>query len=74
MAGEVTNTSPKTDRVIKSWFECVSDQLDLDSMDLLNFIIGLHKELHVDIPEVDYPKLTTLADLVDYLTAHQKAP
>jgi len=43
-------------------------------MDLLNFIIGLHKELHVEIPEVDVPKLTTLADLVDYLTAHQKAP
>jgi acyl carrier protein len=26
------------------------DQFDIDSMDFLNFIIGLHQELHVDIP------------------------
>ena len=43
------------------------DQLDIDSMDFLNFVIGLHKELGVDIPEVDYPKLATLNGCVDYL-------
>lgn len=36
------------------------DQLDLDSMDYLNFVIGLHESLHVDIPERDYPKYATL--------------
>jgi acyl carrier protein len=45
------------------------EQLDLDSMDLLNFVIALHKELHVAIPEKDYPKLATLRGCVDYLTA-----
>lgn len=45
------------------------EQLDLDSMDFLNFVIGLHHALHVDIPESDYPKLTTLRDCVRYLTA-----
>ena len=44
------------------------DQLDVDSMDLLNFVIALHAVLHVDIPEVDYPKLATLDGCVDYLT------
>ncbi|MFI5058308.1 MAG: acyl carrier protein [Candidatus Acidiferrales bacterium] len=47
----------------------IRDQLDIDSMDLLNFVIGLHKELGVDIPEADYPKLATLDGCIDYLAA-----
>jgi acyl carrier protein len=43
------------------------DQLDLDSVDFLNFIVALHKELHVEMPERDYPKLATLAGCVGYL-------
>ena len=45
------------------------DQLDIDSMDLLNFVIGLHKELNIEIPEADYPKLVTLDGSVNYLLA-----
>jgi acyl carrier protein len=47
------------------------DQLDIDSMDLLNFVIGLHKEFKVEIPEADYPKLATLNGCVEYLAALQ---
>jgi acyl carrier protein len=43
------------------------DQLDIDSMDFLNFVIGLHQELHVEIPERDYGRLATLAGCVEYL-------
>ena len=43
------------------------DQLDIDSMDFLNFVIGIHEELNVDIPEADYPGLQTLDDFVSYL-------
>lgn len=50
------------------------DQLDIDSMDLLNFVIGLHKELHVEIPEADYPKLATLQGCVDYLAGLSGRP
>jgi len=42
-------------------------QVDLDSLDWLNFLVGLHQRLAVDIPEVDYAQLATLADLVSYL-------
>jgi acyl carrier protein len=45
------------------------DQVDLDSMDFLNFILGLHKKLGVNIPEADYRKLFTLDDLLAYLKA-----
>jgi acyl carrier protein len=50
----------------------IRDQLDIDSMDLLNLVIGLHKELKVDIPEVDYPKLATLDACIDYLAARRE--
>jgi acyl carrier protein len=43
------------------------DQIDLDSMDYLNFIIGMHEKLKVDIPEADYRKLVSLDDIVRYL-------
>jgi acyl carrier protein len=45
------------------------DQVDLDSMDWLNFLIALHRKLGVDIPESDYARLVTLDDLVAYLGA-----
>jgi acyl carrier protein len=43
------------------------DQVDLDSMDWLNFLIGLHEKLKIEIPEPDYARLRTLDDLLDYL-------
>jgi len=48
------------------------NQVDLDSMDWLNFLIGLHEKLKVDIPEADYAKLVTLGDVLDYLKAKLK--
>ena len=45
------------------------EQLDIDSMDFLNFVIALHEELHVEIPEADYPQLATLNGCVAYLAA-----
>ncbi|HEX5550164.1 MAG TPA: acyl carrier protein [Nitrospira sp.] len=44
------------------------DQLDLDSMDFLNFVINLHKTFGVDIPESDYPKYATLKGCVEHLS------
>ena len=43
------------------------DELDLDSMDFLNFIAALHERTKIDIPEADYPKLSTLDGAVGYL-------
>jgi acyl carrier protein len=36
-------------------------------MDFLNFLIEVDAELGVDIPEADYPRLTTLNSIYDYL-------
>jgi len=43
------------------------DQLDVDSMDFLNFVIGMHGRLDVEIPEADYGALNTLDKCVCYL-------
>ncbi|HSC94152.1 MAG TPA: acyl carrier protein [Burkholderiales bacterium] len=45
------------------------DQVDLDSMDWLNFLVALHENLQVEIPESDYAHLATLDQIVDYLAA-----
>lgn len=50
------------------------DELDLDSMDFLNFVIALHEQLGVDIPEADYPALVTVAGCVEYLGARLPPP
>lgn len=44
------------------------ESLDLDSMDFLNFIIGLSQGSGVSIPESDYPQLFTISGIVRYLT------
>jgi len=49
------------------------DQLDIDSMDFLNFLIGVDKQLHVNIPERDYGRLSTIDDCVNYISARQSA-
>jgi len=49
------------------------EQLDLDSMDILNFVVGLHAALAVEIPEADYPRFATLDGGVEYLAARPAA-
>jgi acyl carrier protein len=48
------------------------DQIDIDSVDFLNFVIGLHKELGIEIPDADMPKLATLQSCIGYLMSRNK--
>ncbi len=48
------------------------EQLDLDSMDVLNVMVGLHAALGVEIPEADYPRLATLDGCVTYLESRRR--
>lgn len=48
--------------------ENLQEALDIDSFDYLNFLIGLHDELGVEIPESDYGQVTTLTNLITYLS------
>lgn len=46
------------------------EELDLDSMDFLRFVQGLHRAVGVDVPESDYRALRTLSSCVEYCAAH----
>ncbi len=43
------------------------DQIDLDSMDYLNFVIALDEEFQANIPETEYTKFITLNACVEQL-------
>ncbi|GAB6167125.1 acyl carrier protein [Thermostilla marina] len=43
------------------------DQLDMDSMDLLDIVLALRRKYRIQIPEEDYPKLVTMNSTIDYL-------
>jgi len=65
----LTNIAPEADPAQLKPDVSLRDQLDIDSVDLLNFLIALHKEFGVEIPERDYAKLMTLNSCVSYLEA-----
>lgn len=60
IAPELDAASLRADKPLRN-------QVDLDSMDWLNFLVALHERLKVDIPEADYGKLATLEQLLAYL-------
>lgn len=62
IAPEIEEADLRPERPLRS-------QVDLDSLDWLNFLIGLHERLNVDIPEADYARLVTLDDVLEYLRA-----
>lgn len=47
------------------------DQLEIDSVDFLNFVLSLEGTLGIRIPEVDYPKLSSLGGCLKYLESRQ---
>ena len=65
----LSKIAPEADLDTLAPNENVRDALDIDSFDFLNFLIGLHEELGVEIPEADYGKLATLADMIQYISA-----
>jgi len=57
--------APEAETIAIDDAEPIRDQVDLDSMDFLNFVIALHDELGVDIAEGDYDRVSRLGALLD---------
>lgn len=49
------------------------EELDIDSYDYLNFIVGISDRLGIEVPEADYARLSTLAGCESYLVAREPA-
>jgi len=64
---ELGNIAPEIDMQTVDPGADLRDALDIDSMDFLNFVTAIHHRLGIDIPEIEYPKLATLAGAVSYI-------
>lgn len=70
---ELSNIAPEIDLAAVESTADLREAIDIDSMDFLNFITAVHHRTGIDIPEIDYPKLVTLAGMFKYLDAKLKA-
>lgn len=59
--------APEMDPATIAPDKSLRDQVDLDSFDFLNVIIGVHEKLGIDIPESDYGELATVDSAIEYL-------
>lgn len=64
---ELTSVAPDIDAADVGGDDHLQDDLELDSMDILNLVTALHQRLGVNIPEEDYRKIETLDKAVAYL-------
>lgn len=65
----IREVAPEADLCGIEPHETIQEALDMDSIDFLNFVVGLHERTGLDIPERDYPELATLEGCVGYLEA-----
>lgn len=65
----IAEVAPDADPSVLSDDDDLLEELDLDSMDHLNVVAGLTERLGVDIPERDYPRIRTVAGVIDYLSS-----
>lgn len=66
---ELSNIAPEWNPAEIDPKEDIREAMDIDSMDVLNLVIALHKRSGIDIPEEDYGKLVTIEGAVAYLSA-----
>ena len=64
---ELKRIAPELEEAALAPGDPLREQVDLDSMDWLNFIVALHERFKVEIPESDYARLGTLDQTVAYL-------
>ncbi len=61
--------APDIDRATLDNGALLREDLELDSMDILNIVIALNEATGINIPEQDYGELTTMAAIPRYLDA-----
>ncbi len=70
LAAEVlAGIAPEADLGTVGDEEDLRQALDLDSMDFMNFVIGLSERSGVNIPETDTPRLRTLQGVATYFAS-----
>lgn len=63
--------APEIEPAEIDWRRPLRRQIDLDSMDWLNFLMALGARFGFEVPESDYARLVCLADVLDYIEARR---
>jgi acyl carrier protein len=69
----LTGIAPEVDTTALDGGTDLRDQIELDSMDYLNFMEAIAAATGVEVPERDYPKVAALDDLAAYVDARAAA-
>ncbi len=64
---ELSDIAPDIDTAMVEDDASLQDEYDLDSMDAVNLVTAIHKRLGVNIPDRDYARMRSIADLLDYI-------
>jgi len=64
---ELTRVAPDIDPSTVGDDDHIQDDLELDSMDVLNLVTALHERFGIDIPEPEYPEISTPSRAAAYL-------
>lgn len=73
LVGVIRAVAPESDPGAIDPTADLREALDIDSMDFLNIVIGVHDALGVDIPERDYPQVMSLGRMAAYVRARLPA-
>ena len=46
------------------------DDLNADSLDIVELVMGIEKDFDIEIPDDEAEKIRTVQDAVDYIVAH----
>lgn len=67
---QLLKIAPDIDPLTLDESKSFRDQYDFDSIDYMNLMMALGRELNVEIPEVVYPSLSSLDGAVAWLAEH----
>jgi acyl carrier protein len=68
--GVLSEIAPEVDPAAVDHSVDLTEQLDLDSMDYLNWMLGIHEATGIDIPQRDVSMFLTIEGAAAFLTAH----
>jgi acyl carrier protein len=69
----LASVAPEIDAPALDTRAALRDQVDIDSMDFLRFVVELHRQFGIDVPEADYHKLSNVDSVTEYVAARTSA-
>ena len=65
----ITKVAPDVDPTTLPGDVDFREEADLDSMDFIGILTAVHEATGVEVPEIDYPQITTVDAFAAYLGA-----